>query len=266
MNAMSETEPQTQAEETQPEEAEPQPKGPSRFTRWSSLVLMVAILAVAGVVSALTAMGFAIRGRQVEVPDLAGKSKVEAEQILSNRGLKLKVSNSRFSSKVPEGKVLDQIPPSGTRLKLDRTVKVLISLGERKNAVPNLIGTSLRAAQLTLAQRRLTLGNSVYAHTSDGDPSTVVYQSPTPGTEEGSDPTVNILISLGPAAQYFIMPDVIGKPAELVAGRARAEGFKIGKVNYRKYPGAEPGIVIQQKPQAGYRLSKSDSILLDVSQ
>jgi beta-lactam-binding protein with PASTA domain len=37
-------------------------------------------------------------------------------------------------------------------------------------------------------------------------------------------------------------------------------------VNYRKYPGVESGVVIQQKPQAGYRLSKSDLILLDVSQ
>ena len=94
----------------------------------------------------------------------------------------------------------------------------------------------------------------------------MVYQSPKPGTQEGSDPSVNILISLGPPAQYFIMPDLIGKPAELVASRARNEGFHIGKMNYRKYPGVEPGVVIQQKPQAGYRLSKSDIILLDVSQ
>jgi len=227
---------------------------------------MVAILAVAGIVSALTAMRFAIRGREVAVPSLAGKTKSDAEVALASLGLKLKVSSSRFSSGVPEGKILEQIPPSGTRLKVDRTVKVLVSLGERKFAVPSLVGTSLRAAQLTLAQRRLTLGSTLYAHTPDGEPSTVVYQSPTSGTQEGIDPNVNILISLGPPAQYFIMPDLIGRPAELVSSRARTEGFKIGKFNYRKYPGVEPGIVIQQKPQAGYRLSKSDIILLDVSQ
>src|SRR5204863_4047336 len=192
--------------------------------------------------------------------------KDEAEQILTGRGLKLKITSSRFSSDIAEGKVLDQIPSSGTRLKVDRTVKVLLSLGERRYAVPNLVGTSLRAAQLTLAQRRLTLGKALYAHTSEGDPSTVVYQAPKPGTQEGSDPSVNILISLGPPAEYFIMPDLIGKPADLVASRARNEGFRIGKINYRKYPGVEPGVVIQQKPQAGYRLTKSDVVLLDVSQ
>jgi beta-lactam-binding protein with PASTA domain len=245
---------------------EPPNKLHSQFSRWSTIVLMVVILAVAGVVSALTAMRFAIRGREVAVPQLMGRTHEEAEQILRSRGLKLKVASSRFSSEVAEGRVLEQIPPSGTHLKVDRTVRVLLSLGEQRYAVPNLIGTSLRAAQLTLAQRRLLLGNTVYAHTSQGDSSTVVYQVPKAGTHEGGDPSVDILISLGPPAEYFIMPDVIGKPAELVASRARNEGFRIGKMNLRKYPGVEPGVVIQQKPQAGYRLSKSDIILLDVSQ
>lgn len=245
---------------------EPQHKPQSQFSRWSSIILMVAILAVAGVVSALTAMRFAIRGREVEVPQLNGKTKQEAEDILRGRGLKLKVSSSRFSPEVAEGKVLAQIPSSGTRLKVDRTVKVLLSLGPQQFAVPNLVGTSLRAAQLTLAQRRLMLGDTLYTHTAEGDPSTVVYQLPKPGTLEGNDPSVSILISLGPQAQYFIMPDLIGKPAELVASRARNEGFRIGKMNYRKYPGVESGVVIQQKPQAGYRLTKSDIIFLDVSQ
>jgi serine/threonine-protein kinase len=238
----------------------------SQFSRWSSIVLMVAILMVAGFVSALTAMRFAIRGREVDVPHLDGKTPEQAKQILDGLHLKLRVSSSRFSSQVAEGKVLEQIPPPGTRIKADRTVKVLLSLGERRFAVPNLIGTSLRAAQLTLNNRRLALGNTLYTHTAEGDASTVVYQSPKPGTQEGSDPSVNILISLGQPAEYFIMPDLIGKPAELVAARARNEGFHLGKMNLRKYPGAESGIVIQQKPQAGYRLTKSDIILLDVSQ
>jgi eukaryotic-like serine/threonine-protein kinase len=243
-----------------------EPKRASRFSRWSGIVLMVAILGVALIVSALTAMRFAIRGREVEVPPLAGKTADQAREILSRSGLVLKVASSRFSSEVPEGHILDQIPPTGTRLKVNRTVRVLLSLGERRFAVPNLVGTSLRAAQLTLAQRRLALGKTLYTHTSEGDPSTVVYQLPRPGTQEGSDPSVDIVISLGPPAEYFIMPDLIGKSADLVASRARNEGFRLGKVNFRKYPGVEPGVVIQQKPQAGYRLTKSDIILLDVSQ
>ena len=237
----------------------------SQFSRLSSIALMVAILVVAGILSALTAMRFAIRGREVVVPVLAGKTEDEARQILQENGLLLRVASKQFSADVPEGRILDQEPPEGTRLKTNRSVRILLSLGDRKFAVPNLLGTSLRTAQLTLGQRQLTLGNTLYAHTNT-EPSTVAYQAPKPGGLGGTDPSVNILISLGPAEQYFIMPDLIGRPAELVASRARAEGFRIGQMNYRNYPGIEPGIVIQQNPQAGYRISKNDLILLDVSQ
>ncbi len=240
-------------------------KAESQFSRLSSIVLMVAILIVAGILSALTAMRFAIRGREVVVPALAGKTEDEARQLLQSRGLLLRVSSKRFSSDTPEGKILEQFPPGGTGLKTNRSVKVLLSLGSRKYTVPNLVGTSLRTAQLSLGQRQLTLGNTLYAHTM-GDPSTVAYQSPKPGAQGGTDPTVNILISLGPSEEYFIMPDLIGQPAELVASRARSEGFRIGKLSYQAYPGVDSGIVIQQKPQAGYRLSKNETILLDVSQ
>ena len=80
-----------------------EPKPQSQFSRWSGIDLDGRDLAVAGMVSALTAMRFAIRGREVEVPQLAGKTKDEAELILRNGGLKLKVSSSRFSSEVAGG-------------------------------------------------------------------------------------------------------------------------------------------------------------------
>src|SRR4029077_20341887 len=129
-------------------------------------------------------------GREVEVPPLAGKTVDQAKEALTRSGLIFKVASSRFSSEVPEGQILAQIPPAVTRIKANRTVRVLVSLGERRFAVPNLIGTSLRAAQLTLAQRKLALGKTIYTHTPDGESSTVVYQSPIPGTQEGADPSV----------------------------------------------------------------------------
>ena len=142
-----------------------EPKPQNQFSRWSGIIFMVAILTVAGLVSALTAMRFAIRGKEVEVPKLVGKTKEEAELILRNGGLKLKVTSSRFSSSVCRRQSVEQIPSSGTRLKAERTVKVLVSLGEQRFAVPNLVGTSLRAAQLTLAQRRFTAGkHALHAH------------------------------------------------------------------------------------------------------
>src|SRR5262245_22096761 len=93
-----------------------QPKH-SALARWSGIILMAAVLAVAGIVSALTAMRFAIRGREVAVPDLVGKTESEAKKLLDDRQLLLRVSSKRFSADIPEGRIVDQIPAKGTRLK-----------------------------------------------------------------------------------------------------------------------------------------------------
>jgi beta-lactam-binding protein with PASTA domain len=153
-----------------------------------------------------------------------------------------------------------------TKNQLSRLASISLMVAILVVACICLIGTSPRAAQLTLAERKLTLGVTDYAHTNEGEPSTVVYQSPPPETVDGADPTVNVLVSLGPLEQYYTMPDLVGQQVDSVTARARVEGFRIGKPNFRKYPGIAAGIVIQQKPQAGYRLSKNESILLEVSQ
>ena len=86
------------------------PKTESQFSRWSGIVLMVAILMVAGILSAMTAMRFAIRGREVAVPSLVGKTEEEAQRLLTDTGLIMKVSGSRFSTDIPEGQILIQFP------------------------------------------------------------------------------------------------------------------------------------------------------------
>jgi len=237
-----------------------------KVSRFSSMALMVLILIVAGGISAITAMRLAIRGTEVVVPPLMGKTEDESRQILEENKLLLRVSSKSYSPTVPEGRVMKQIPPPGTRLKSSRSVKVQLSAGERKYAVPNLVGSSIRAAKLTLAQRNYTLGNTTVTRTANGDALTVQQQYPQPGSQEGADPTVNVLLSSGPFEHAYVMPDLVGKPVDIVAARARVEGFQLGKPTYRKVAGVAPGLVTQQRPQAGHRLGKNDSIILEVSQ
>ena len=144
-------------------------------------------------------MRVAIRGKEVVVPDLTGKTEAEARQILEKNGLTLKVSQTRFVPGVPEGRIVEQNPPKGTSLKTGRSVKVLVSLGRTK--IPGSQTSRWKRARSS----DHTLGKQTepwhyrFAHTNEGDPSTVVYQSPPPETVNGADPKVNIMVSLGPA-------------------------------------------------------------------
>jgi beta-lactam-binding protein with PASTA domain len=94
----------------------------------------------------------------------------------------------------------------------------------------------------------------------------IQQQDPQPGSQEAANPTVNILVSLGPLEPSFVMPDVVGKRLDQVAPRIRSEGFQVGKLTYRKASGVQPGVIVQQEPQAGHRILKSDTISLEVTQ
>ena len=237
----------------------------SLWVRISVVALMILVLAVAGVLSAMTAMRFAIRGQEVEVPHLEGMVQAEAMLRVAQEGLGFEMDGRRFSDTIPEGQIMGQNPVGGARVKRDRSVGVLLSLGAREFPVPRLRGSSLRSTQIMLNQRGLSVGNTVYSHTGEGDASTVVYQRPEAGDISADDPAVNVLISLGPAGQYYLMPDLIEQMADTLVARMRGEGFRLGEITYVEREGMLPGRVVGQQPAPGYKISRNDVILLEVS-
>jgi len=243
----------------------PEAGSEGRWARLPGAGWMVLVLIVAGLLSSLSAMRVVFRGREVEVPALSGLTAAEAARALADNGLELKLSSRRFSETVQKDRIMDQIPAPGTRLKVERSVKVLVSLGERRFSVPDVEGASLRATQLMLTERGLSVGNTLYSHTDGGEPSTVVYQSPQAGDVGASDPAVNVLVSLGSADRYYVMPDLKGRPEAEAIELVRGAGFRLGEIIYAADAGVRRGTVVQQQPPAGYRVAKTDIILLEVS-
>src|SRR2546430_4591527 len=80
------------------------------FFRFALLALMLLVVAL---LSALTAMRLAIHGREVAVPDLVGKTPVEARKIAEQSGLQMDVGRQDYSANVPAGEGLSQLPPPG---------------------------------------------------------------------------------------------------------------------------------------------------------
>src|SRR5271170_1227748 len=101
------------------------------------MALLAFILASVAFLSALTAMRFAIQGREVAVPDVVGKPAVEAQQILQARGVGIKVED-RIYNPLPVDAVVRQSPPPGTRVKTGQYAHVMLSLGTQKATIPPL--------------------------------------------------------------------------------------------------------------------------------
>src|SRR5258708_35541525 len=84
------------------------------FLRFAILALVLVTVAL---VSALTAMRFAIHGQEVAVPALVGLAPAEAERAVAGMGLQIEIERQYYSPQIPEGKIMSQLPLPGTKVR-----------------------------------------------------------------------------------------------------------------------------------------------------
>ncbi len=237
---------------------------PFKTRVWSAgkLLLLGGALLLTYVLFAAAAMRFALKTREVSVPDVAGKTVNEARTVLAEAGLNLRVEEGRrIDPKVPAGQVLAQEPRPGVRTRGERSIKVWISAGPRAMIIPALIGESERTAQLRLQQEGLELTAVSEIRSADYS-AAVVAQTPPPKT---SAVQITLLVNRGESGATFVMPDLIGINGDRSADLLRARGFRVAVVGDHPYPGVPAGVVLRQNPQAGFQISPGEPISLEVS-
>lgn len=236
----------------------------SKFLTIGKFLLLIGILMVVGLLSAFVGMRIAVRGTEVEVPGILGRPAEEAKAILAKAALKLAISGRRYDAQVPEGAVISQHPAPGGRIKVNREVQVILSLGERRNPVPRLRGASLRAAQSMILQSGYELGNVSEVTLRGAPKDEVIEQFPAPDRREIVNPRIDILVNRETVVGY-VMPDVTGQDLNQVVSLFEKHGLKVGRIQYRPYPNVSKATVIKQFPEPGYLLTSKDSINLEVA-
>jgi len=217
----------------------------------------VFLLMVVGAISTFITLRFFTAGDTVIVPDLKGKSAVEAIQALKNDGLQLKIyPQKRYSDDVPADKILAQKPEAKQKIKRGRSIEVYISLGPERAIVPDLDGQTSRVANMTLGQRGLHQGKVLFVTKPGAEPDQVLAQYPAPGTELTGMRTVDFVVNTANEnTRVFVMPDLIGKPATDVTTALEDAGLRVGVSQPVDYPGVASGTVVKQNPPAGYKVS-----------
>ncbi|MCF0216919.1 MAG: PASTA domain-containing protein [Fibrobacteraceae bacterium] len=203
-----------------------------------------------------------------EVPALEGLSKENAEKALEEAGFKYEwTEEGRYSSLVPAGMVLVQMPKAGRIAKKGRTVKLTQSLGLREVDIPDLRGKSQKQAEISITRAGLVVGPVVKgAHRSI--PRGVVIRT-IPGSDEKArvGDTVRIVISAGATTGKQMLPDFSGMQIEAVYGELEKLGFKVGRIKRQKGENGEaPGTVLETSPKEGDYLppdSKVNFVIVD---
>lgn len=230
------------------------------------LFLLFTVLVAVALVSAITTIRLTIHGRQETMPNLVGMPLETAQRIASTRDLELKVEDKVFSNQVPANHVLSQVPPPGTPIKIGQHVHVLVSLGFPRVAVPNLVGSSIRAAQISAFQRGLTVAEVAAVHQPGADLDQVVAQEPPPSTTDVRSPNVNFLVSLGDPAPAYVCPSFIGQSLAEARRAVEKAGFKIGQVTPIPTQEKPQGAILTQSPAPGSKIGPDTVFGFEVAQ
>src|ERR1700675_2474884 len=195
-----------------------------RMMLWALVLMTVAL------VSALMAMRLAIHGREVTIPKLVGMSPLDAERAGAASGLLVVVERQFYSADIPEGKIMTQMPPPGTKVRAGWAIRVAESLGPQRVAIPNVTGGSERVAELNIRRRGLGLGSVARVSLPDAPQDQVVSQSPPAHASGVSAPKISLLVGDGPEPAIYVMPNLTGQPLGSAMLALQDAGIKVGKV------------------------------------
>jgi len=211
--------------------------------RFFRIVLLTLVLMIVAMVSALTAMQLAIHGREVNIPKLIGMTPFEAEHLAAGSGLQVVVEREFYSSEIPEGKIMTQVPMPGTKVRRGWPIRVAQSLGPQRVAIPDVTGESERAAELNIKQRGLDVGFVSQVSLPDIPQDQVASQSPPANASDIAAPKINLLVSDGAEPASYVMPSLIGAPLGSATLTLQDAGMKVGKVSM-----IAPPLADQQQP------------------
>jgi eukaryotic-like serine/threonine-protein kinase len=251
-------------------------------------VLRALVLLVVALVSALTAMRFAIHGRETKVPDLVGKTPADARKVAEAGGFQMVIERQYFSATVPEGRILSQVPSAGTMTRGGWQLRVAQSMGPQRVQIPNVTGQSERAAELNIRRRGLDVSAVAAIAMPGGTADQVLAQSPPANASDVSAPKISLLTSLPNPPQAYVMPSFIGQTVGNATAVLKAAGFQVGHVTLAAAPAnpaspenpAQPSppqppaqavlqpspasVIVAQNPPAGWKVPAGTAVSFDV--
>ncbi len=166
---------------------------------------------------------------ELTAPHLVGKSFLEVLQSVEYGGTyNIVEGGTSYSDTIPEGIIIDQKPASGRSIKPDTEISVIVSLGPKKVALPELTNVEYRTAQLRLSSLDFMYTNDY--EVSDTIPEGYVIRTEpaaltllTPGT------VVKLVISMGRDQVMTAAPDLFGYTEERAQRVLEAAGLVLGE-------------------------------------
>jgi len=215
--------------------------GPRDMKSAIRFAMLALVLVIVAMVSALTAMRFAIHGQEIAVPPLVGLTPAEAERAASGLGLQISIERQYYSPQIPEGRIMSQLPLPGTKVRRGWQLRVAQSLGKMRVTIPDVTGQSEHAAELNIRRRGLDVASMAEVQAPGIPADQVLAQSPTANETQVAAPKISFLVTAAPEPQAFVMPSFVGQPLGSASRSLQDAGFRLGNVSVVAPPSPDVG-------------------------
>ncbi len=234
-----------------------------RILKIGGLVLL--FLAAAGISAYLTLTLIIKSEDTVIVPDLVGKDVVYTLEFLTELELNTKVKGSEYSDDVPKNHVTFQDPAPGAEIKKGRDVRIIISKGPQRIAMPNLVSLSTQRARLILEENGVCLGEMSQTYSSRLSKDNIIAQVPTAGAMTTRDECANLLVSMGNRPRAYKMPNLRGLALDEAMLFIENAGLSIGEIKSTYSKKMPRNTIVSQKPLNGYRVIEGHTVNLVIN-
>ncbi len=107
---------------------------------------------------------------KIPVPNVVGQTVSNAEIMMQNEGLTVKIIDSVYNEKAQPFSIIEQIPAAGNEVKPGRAIYVIINSGNKpKIKMPKLVDQSLTLATAVLKNNGLVLGDISFSFDEIGN-------------------------------------------------------------------------------------------------
>lgn len=234
------------------------------------LAIVVVVIILVSLIAYLKS--YTQHGVEVEVSNVRGLAKEDAEAVLDQQGLRLVVIDSTYSEKVPFGTIVEQDPMPDSHAKLGRAVYVTVNAsGKRQIPMPNLQDMSYRQAETTLRGLGL-LVDTIYDYEPSAFRDLILDvkahgQSVQPGEKIAVGTKVRLVVGFGRGTEEVEVPSVIGMSPVDARRVLLSHRLTVGAVTSDEAVEEDgtPLFVYQQIPAAGEKLIEGETVALKLT-
>lgn len=204
--------------------------------------------------------------KEVELPNLVGLTREEAEQKVKDSKLIFEVESEEYNTDVEENRVISQDPTyvqNYNRVKQKSTVKVVISKGTEKTTVPNVKGKEKEEAIKLIEEAKLK-AEFIEETSKTVQEGYVISQETEPNTEINAGDTVKIHVSTGTGIKQVTMVDVTGK-SEADAKKILEDLKLVVNIGYNEDSSKDNGIVLKQNVEVGKVIDEGTTVTITVN-